>query len=370
LSGSAPDLTYTPDPGFSGDDSFTFKASDGLLDSAAATVSITVNEAQYVDAVPSGEIAVAGTVSGDYGRTQADDGISQSITERDSGGKPRDRYSYLEHKWIIDASPGSTVTLYANAWSSGSSDGDAFAFAYSTDDTTYTEMFVVAGTADAGYISYALPASIQGAVYVRVTDTDHSAGNRAQDTVYLDHLYIRSVMQPGDPPAAPSGLSAVATSAGQIDLIWVDNAADETGFSIERSLDGASWSQVGTAGADATGYADTTVSPNSTYYYQVQAYSDSGSSGYSNVASATTPDGMNLAANGYKVKGKQVVDLAWSGSSASSFDIYRDGSPIAQAVSGNAYTDDIGAKGGGSYQYQVCEAGSSADCSNTVQVVF
>ena len=35
--------TYTPDPDFSGADSFTFRANDGTLDSSAATMTITVN---------------------------------------------------------------------------------------------------------------------------------------------------------------------------------------------------------------------------------------------------------------------------------------------------------------------------------------
>jgi len=45
LSGTAPNLTYTPNPDFTGLDSFTFKANDGLKDSNIATVSITVNPA-------------------------------------------------------------------------------------------------------------------------------------------------------------------------------------------------------------------------------------------------------------------------------------------------------------------------------------
>ena len=42
LTGTAPSLTYTPAGGFTGADSFTFKANDGQLDSAAATVTIDV----------------------------------------------------------------------------------------------------------------------------------------------------------------------------------------------------------------------------------------------------------------------------------------------------------------------------------------
>jgi VCBS repeat-containing protein len=42
LSGTAPNLTYTPAFAYTGSDSFTFKANDGLVDSAAATVSLTV----------------------------------------------------------------------------------------------------------------------------------------------------------------------------------------------------------------------------------------------------------------------------------------------------------------------------------------
>lgn len=42
LSGSAPNVTYTPTPGFSGVDNFSFKANDGTADSGPATVSIIV----------------------------------------------------------------------------------------------------------------------------------------------------------------------------------------------------------------------------------------------------------------------------------------------------------------------------------------
>jgi cellulose biosynthesis protein BcsQ len=42
LSGTAPNLTYTPNKNFSGPDSFTFKVNDGTVDSAISTVAINV----------------------------------------------------------------------------------------------------------------------------------------------------------------------------------------------------------------------------------------------------------------------------------------------------------------------------------------
>lgn len=48
LSGTAPNLTYTPALNYSGADSFTFKANDGTIDSAAATVSITVISSGFI----------------------------------------------------------------------------------------------------------------------------------------------------------------------------------------------------------------------------------------------------------------------------------------------------------------------------------
>jgi VCBS repeat-containing protein len=43
-------FTYTPNAGFTGTDSFTYKTTDGIADSSAATVTITVNTTAYVSA--------------------------------------------------------------------------------------------------------------------------------------------------------------------------------------------------------------------------------------------------------------------------------------------------------------------------------
>jgi len=339
----------------------TFTATFTPTHTATATPSVN-------DAVASSEISVAGTVGGSYLLTQSNDGTSESITEQESGGKPQGRYSYLEHKWLINVAAGNVVTLHANAWSSGSSDGDVFIFAYSTDDLNYTDMFTVANTTDTGEFTFLLPPSVQGTLYIRVTDSNRVAGQQNLDTVHVDHLFVRTESIAGSAPDAPSSLNATTVSVNQIDLDWLDNAVDELGFYIERSDDGVNWAALDAVGENVTVYLDITVFPNTTYYYRVRAYNGSGESGYTNVASATTPNGIILTATGYKVKGIQNVDLSWT--NVTSVDIYRDGVPIVTGVGGSSYTDNIGTNGAGSYQYQVCEASSLMNCSALVQTDF
>lgn len=48
LSGTAPNLIYSPDTEYVGDDSFTFIVNDATLDSNIATVNITVSRASYI----------------------------------------------------------------------------------------------------------------------------------------------------------------------------------------------------------------------------------------------------------------------------------------------------------------------------------
>ncbi|HXJ06002.1 MAG TPA: fibronectin type III domain-containing protein [Candidatus Acidoferrum sp.] len=89
-------------------------------------------------------------------------------------------------------------------------------------------------------------------------------------------------------PAAPSGLTATASSPSQIDMSWTNNAINQTGFKVERSPDGSTFTQIGTSSASSTTYSDPNRTPLTTYFYRVRATNAAGDSGYSNVASATT----------------------------------------------------------------------------------
>ena len=90
-------------------------------------------------------------------------------------------------------------------------------------------------------------------------------------------------------PAAPTGLAASAVSGTQINLAWVDNANNETGFKIERKTGaGGTYVQIGTVGADVTTYSNTGLTAGTPYYYRVRATSAFGDSTYSPEASATS----------------------------------------------------------------------------------
>ena len=91
-------------------------------------------------------------------------------------------------------------------------------------------------------------------------------------------------------PAAPSNLAAVVVSSSQINLTWTDTATNESGFRIERCSGSGctSFAEIATVGANVTSYQNTGLLASTSYSYRVRAYNQSGTSAYSNTASATT----------------------------------------------------------------------------------
>lgn len=89
----------------------------------------------------------------------------------------------------------------------------------------------------------------------------------------------------------------------------------------------------------------------------------------STTSTIVEPAAITLSAVGYKVRGRQSVDLTWSGAISANVDIWRDGNPIATTANDDSYTDSIDSRGGASYSYQVCESGT-ATCSNQATVIF
>jgi len=84
-------------------------------------------------------------------------------------------------------------------------------------------------------------------------------------------------------PAPPSGISLAypdAASTDRLNVLWNDNSADESGFRVYESLNGASYYIKDTLGSNpGTGplsYLAMALSPNARYYYKVAAFNANG----------------------------------------------------------------------------------------------
>jgi fibronectin type 3 domain-containing protein len=171
----------------------------------------------------------------------------------------------------------------------------------------------------------------------------------------------------------PSNLTATAASSSQINLSWKDNSDDEQGFKIERKTGaGGTYSQVATVPANTTTYSNTGLSPSTTYYYRVLAYSGTDNGGYSNEASATTSGIAPSAPTGLTASPSNAsVTLSWAASAgATSYNVKRSsasGGPHATIATGVTTTSYIntGLANGTTYYYVVSAVNANGEGANS-----
>ncbi|MFM7837678.1 MAG: fibronectin type III domain-containing protein, partial [Planctomycetaceae bacterium] len=89
-------------------------------------------------------------------------------------------------------------------------------------------------------------------------------------------------------PAAPTTLKLTAISRTQINLSWLDKSSNESGFLIERSLDGINFTQVAMVGPNIQAWSATGLVANTRYYFRVRAWNSGGNSAWSSIASIKT----------------------------------------------------------------------------------
>jgi len=185
------------------------------------------------------------------------------------------------------------------------------------------------------------------------------------------------------PPAAPTGLSATATSSSQVNLTWADNSGDEDGFVIERcqGVGCSNFSEIARVGANAVSFSNAGLAGGASYSYRVQAFNSGGESDCSNTASATTqapsggpaaPTNLRMTASSYSR-----IDLAWDDKSnnETNFELERcagatcaNFAKIAQPAANAASYSNTDLSRRTAYQYRIRACNGSA-CSNYSNVV-
>lgn len=329
--------------------------------------------------------AVANMSLGGGASTSVDEAVQRTIDSGvavvvaagngNQGGKAQDACNYSPARVADAVTIGATTDSDAKtSWSNYGSCVDLFAPGagitsawHDTDDALHT----ISGTSMASpHVAGVAALHLQGnpgasALQVRDALYDSSTQGVVTSSRTANNHLVFSPLTP-----QPTG-NAAPTAAFTAHCTELTCSFDASGSTDD---DGTVTSYAWGFGDETTGTGVTTSHTYAagTYTVSLTVTDDLGAT---DIAETTVTVGQEaggflLEATGYKTKGVKKVDLSWSGASSTHVDVYRDGRAIAVAVPDTgAYTDTVESKGGGTFTYQVCDAGLST-CSSTASVTF
>ncbi len=162
------------------------------------------------------------------------------------------------------------------AWSDNSSDEALFRIDRSTNGTTYSFL----GYTQAGVTAFTDTGLIPSTTYYYRVRAENQLGNSGNATV----TYTTS----SGIPNAPTGLTSNSISANRVILSWTDNSSDENLFRVERSLNGSTYTSIGTTVPNVVSYTDSGLAASTLYYYRVRAENQYGNSAYTTYSVTTS----------------------------------------------------------------------------------
>ncbi len=284
---------------------------------------------------------------------------------------------------------GSTITniqitpcASRNSNGGGSSTMKVF-YRYNGSNSADAGAYAVTGTTPAGLTAtnFASLSFVKGSTSTLEIGAVYSAGTKG---VRLSRVATVITYTPPPAPDAPTGASAVNVSGTENTVTWTDVASTETGYFVERSVNGGAYTQIATTSANATSYSDTGASADNTYRYAVRAFNGGGNSAYSTtdyvVTATVAPNApSNLS---YFVSTSTPADvwlyITQSGTNEDGFVMERSTDNVNFASVGTVgrtfssfqFYSDVG-PGTGTYYYRVYayNAVGNSGNSNTVTVV-
>jgi YD repeat-containing protein len=163
----------------------------------------------------------------------------------------------IELDWLTDSTLGQDFQIVEST-----SAGDPSTWSQAATVSTGTTTAVISGSFTDG-ATYYFAVRKEGGSAVSLPDSPYS--NTASVTI------------PGL-PAAPTDVTAAAASTTAIDVTWT-SASGAASYEVQRETSGnPAWTTIATPTGSATAYADSSVIPGETYFYQVIASNSNGQS--------------------------------------------------------------------------------------------
>jgi regulation of enolase protein 1 (concanavalin A-like superfamily) len=187
-------------------------------------------------------------------------------------------YPAAPSNFTATAVSASQITL---SWTDNATNEDSYSIAYSTNGTNWTWNYVPANTTSFGITGLSAGTTYYFQLYVFPSQSGFNQAYQSATATTFDS---------GPPLQGPSNLDTTAVTSTYVDLTWIDNSSDETGFQMQRATDTTGFTVIWTGGPNENHMRDATVSPGTTYYYRVRALRGSTTSNYSATLVVRTND--------------------------------------------------------------------------------